>query len=354
MLAPPLACPRVSPGPDLGRGAGVGLRGTPRVRGVRGRELPPLPVVPERPRRPPPPPYCGAAPAGPRPAPAHWLRRARSRLRGPGAATDPFSALCLPLARHPPPLSAPHAPPALPALRTAPRASRSPSSRNRPPRRPAPDRGRDRSWRTRAAGLGAGASPGGDDWGRGTNGAPDEALAAEKITRRAWAFRCLHFPAPWALRHEGPAGAAPEARPASPCGSHAPSGAESSRRQGRLARPHGRRGRWQGRPGTRSGHARLRGPARAAGGPWGLRVRSASATSPQRLLLAPRREGNREPAAVVPRGCHPKALLWRGFEGFVTPRSQPLPAPRSGKEISILRTSKPGFIQTSFDTGSEA
>nr|XP_020044012.1 WAS/WASL-interacting protein family member 1-like [Castor canadensis] len=81
--APP---PGVSPGPGLGRGAGVSLWGALWVREGRGRELPPLPpVVPERQ----PPPYRGTAPAGPRPAPAHWLRRAGSRLRGPGAAADP-------------------------------------------------------------------------------------------------------------------------------------------------------------------------------------------------------------------------------------------------------------------------
>lgn len=93
------------PGPPAGltgapawaAGRGVCLRGTPRVRG--GRELPPLPVVPERP--PPPPPYRGAAPAGPRPAPAHWLRRARSRLRGPGAAADPLCALSFPRSQSP-------------------------------------------------------------------------------------------------------------------------------------------------------------------------------------------------------------------------------------------------------------
>lgn len=95
MQAPSPARPRVSPGPRPGpRGGGSFSGGTPRVRGGRGRELPPLPVVPERP--PPPPPYRGAAPAGPRPAPAHWLRRARSRLRGPGAAADPLCALSFP------------------------------------------------------------------------------------------------------------------------------------------------------------------------------------------------------------------------------------------------------------------
>lgn len=222
MPAPPLARPRVSPGPGLGRGAGVGLRGTPRVRGVRGHELPPLPVVPERPR--PPPPYYGAAPAGPRPAPAHWLRSARSRLRGPGAAADPLSALCLPLARRPPPLSAPSADPALPALRTAPRPWRPPSSRNRPPRRPAPDRGRDRSWRTRAAGLGPGASPGGADWGRGTNGAPDEALAAEKDNPARLGLSLPPFP-----RSVGPAarrtrGGRPGGPPSVPVGLPRPLG----------------------------------------------------------------------------------------------------------------------------------
>lgn len=103
-------------GPGLCRGAGVGLRGTPRVRGARGNELPPLPVVPERPR--PPAPYHGAAPAGPRPAPAHWLRRAQSRLQGPAPPPTPFCALSSP---HSASLAfvCPRADPALLALRTA-------------------------------------------------------------------------------------------------------------------------------------------------------------------------------------------------------------------------------------------
>ena len=227
--APPPARPRVSPGPGLGRGTGVGLRGKPRVRGARGGELPPLPVVPKRPR--PPPPYRGAAPAGPRPAPAHWLRRARCRLRGPGAAADPLSALCLPLARRPPPLSAPRADP---ALRTAPRASRLPASRNPSPRRPAQDRGRDRSRRVRPGGLGSGTSTGGE-MTRVTNGAPDEAAAKDNWARLGlW---LLPFP-----RSGGPAGV-----PA------------------RLPRPLGRRD-------GRSGPARdpaVRGSAPPQAGPWG-------------------------------------------------------------------------------------
>lgn len=215
--APPPARPRVSPGPGLGRGAGVGLRGKPRVRGARGGELPPLPVVPERPR--PPPPYRSAAPAGPRPAPAHWLRRARCRLRGPGAAADPLSALCLPLARRPPPLSAPRADP---ALRTAPPASRSPASRNPPPRRPALDQGRGRSRRVRAGGLGAGTSTGGDD-------SADKRRSRRGGAKDNWAplaFGCFHFPAPWAL-------------PPSPRGSHAPSDAEMAGAAGHAIPPQG-------------------------------------------------------------------------------------------------------------------
>lgn len=69
-------------------------------------------MVPERP--PPPPPYRCAAPAGPRPAPAHWLRRARSRLRGPGAAADPPPRFVFPSPPSPP-LSVPRSGSALPA-----------------------------------------------------------------------------------------------------------------------------------------------------------------------------------------------------------------------------------------------
>lgn len=89
---------RARPAP---RGGGRSLRDRLGCK-WRGRELPPLPVVPERQ----PPPHRGAAPAGPRPAPAHWLR-------APGAASGrsrrrPPSVLCLSLARRPPAFVCPH------------------------------------------------------------------------------------------------------------------------------------------------------------------------------------------------------------------------------------------------------
>lgn len=100
MQAPSPARPRVSPRPRPGpRGGGSVSWGRLGCEEGAGASCRRLPVVPERP--PPPPPYRGAAPAGPRPAPAHWLRSARSRLRGPGAAADPLCALSFPRSASP-------------------------------------------------------------------------------------------------------------------------------------------------------------------------------------------------------------------------------------------------------------
>nr|XP_020730910.1 basic salivary proline-rich protein 1-like [Odocoileus virginianus texanus] len=280
-------------GPSPGLPAGLtgprpGLRdggrspGKASVRGACGGELPPLPVVPERPR--PPPSHRGTAPAGPRPAPAHWLRRARCRLRGPGAAADPLSALCLPLARVPrlclPPALTPRSAPPLGLRARPPRETRRPVGQ---------------LWTE--AGTGAeGSAPEASGQERVqvetrvTNGAPDEAAA--KNNRARLGFWLLPFPG-----SVGPAGVpARLPRPSS--------GAESARCQGRPARPP----RWQGRPGTRSRPARLN---PAAG-------RAPSATSPQ-PLLAPGGLRLRCPLQRPSRGRLPKAPLWSDFVGLVTP-----------------------------------
>lgn len=108
---PPVGLTGSRPGPRDCGSVSVGYLGCEECAGASYRCLP---VVPERP--PPPPPYRCTAPAGPRPAPAHWLRRARSRLRGPGAAADPLCALSFPRSRSRPLFPAPHSDPALLAL----------------------------------------------------------------------------------------------------------------------------------------------------------------------------------------------------------------------------------------------
>ncbi|TEA30602.1 hypothetical protein DBR06_SOUSAS4110037, partial [Sousa chinensis] len=84
--------------------------------------------------------------AGPRPAPAHWLRSARSRLRGPGAAADPLS-------RRPRSPSAPHRPSALaPTILAKPAAPSARSGQRQGPELEDPRR------RPRARGESRGAS----------------------------------------------------------------------------------------------------------------------------------------------------------------------------------------------------
>lgn len=114
-----LTGPRPAPrGGGRSLGAGVCASGA-----WRARQLPPQPLLPER--RPPPPPYRGAAPAGPRPAPAIGSA-APGAASPPGAAATPLRALSSALAV--PRLCLPLAP--------APRLSR--ASRCRPPRQPGP------------------------------------------------------------------------------------------------------------------------------------------------------------------------------------------------------------------------
>lgn len=238
------------------------------MRGGRGHELPPLPLVPERP--PPPPPYLGTAPAGPRLAPAHWLRRARSRLRGSAAAAAPLCALSFPRPSSPR-LCLPPAPTRAPALRTAPRAPRSSASGHRPPRRPARDRSRRAPHRM----------PRGWDKfklrrrGRRTNDAPGEALRQKRITAVCLGLSLPQFPpvGPRGRRPDkrrpravlqgpcsliDPAGAAAEAAggplPA-PTPPTLPRAADSSRRQGPPRRARTAGGEGLRRPGTRSRHA---------------------------------------------------------------------------------------------------
>lgn len=118
-----LTGPRPAPrGGGRSLGAGVCASGA-----WRARQLPPQPLLPER--RPPPPPYRGAAPAGPRPAPAIGSA-APGAASPPGAAATPLRALSSALAV--PRLCLPLAP--------APRLSR--ASRCRPPRQPGPRRRR--------------------------------------------------------------------------------------------------------------------------------------------------------------------------------------------------------------------
>lgn len=130
-------------------------------------------MVPERQ----PPPHRGAAPAGPRPAPAHWLR-------APGAASGrsrrrPPSVLCLPLAHQALPSSPP--PPAFVCPPPRFRSPRSPASRNRPPL-PLVGKGQR----------------------RGLNRKPRAGMSSASVTTRGspgadlqkwvWAFRCLGLP----------------------------------------------------------------------------------------------------------------------------------------------------------------
>lgn len=190
-------------------------------------------------------------PHRPPPSPAHWLRLARSRLRG-SAAAAPLYALSFPRSPSPafvcPPV--PHRPlgPAFVGLRT----SAAPSAR--------PDGGRDRSRRAPHR-----MPRGGDKFRLRRRGSQDKwcfwrgPCGRKGEPRCAWAFRCLSFPrlalagagltaprsppgARWALQPDRPRGGGPGGHPASAPGPHAPSGRRVLSPPGAAsARPHSRR-----------------------------------------------------------------------------------------------------------------
>lgn len=287
------------------------------------------PVVPGRPPPPLPPPYRGAAPAGPRLAPAHWLRRARSRLRSPAPPPTP-SALCLPSLAVPA-FVCPPAQPRAPRPRPRGPRARRPREPGRGPRRPAPGGGGHRAWGRARRGPRGGGDFRRRRGGRGAEGAPARPLWRKRRTGFTWALWCLR-PPPGRLR--GCAPGHPRFRPArrgpririDPRVGAAPGDAAWVPRLPRLrgprsppaarggpARPLGCRDRCQRGParGLACPASRLRGPAGAAGRAWGplsshlrrpLTAGRAHTKAPSTLPCDPPRPGARG-SGVSGAGC---------------------------------------------------
>lgn len=259
-------------------------------------------------------------------------------------------------------MSVPRPDPALRALAPSPRAPRSPASGSRQPRRPAPDRKGPEPEGT--ARLRARTSSGCDAWGPGTNSPPGDAPAAGKDHWGASGpFAASVSPVGPRFRPElrgprgltDPAGAAPSGiprplRPRSPPAARGRSrSAARERWQRRPARGHATRGCEARRP-------RVLSPWAAGSPRAGLHYGSDRTTSPQRLLLRPHRQGPQGGS----KAHRPKAFLWPVFVALVTPSPQFLRAGTvaceksralpSGKEISILQTSKTRRTLTPFST----
>lgn len=203
---PAAARPWVSPGPGLGRGTGDrspwGASGAKRVRARATAACQWSPSGRRRHR-------LIAAPPPPAPAPRPPIGSAAPGAASGAPAPPPtLCALCLSLARGPG-LCLP------PPART-PRFSPSQSSRSRPPLRPTPNQGRDRSRRAQRC-----MPRGGDEFRLRCLGSRDEwrswrgPCSSKGEPGCAWVFRCLSFPR-LALAGEDPTTPVPTPRSVGP------------------------------------------------------------------------------------------------------------------------------------------
>lgn len=247
------------------------------------------------------------APPPPAPAPRPPIGSAapRAASRAP-RRRRPLSALCLPLTRRPSPLSAPaptprswrSAPPkgfALASL-AKPAAPSARSGRRQGPEPEGPHR------RPRGGGK-----PRWRRWGRGMNGAPDEAPAAENNNQARlglWQLPFSRSRGPAARRTRGGDLGGPPSDPA-----------PLPRPLARARRPPDARGACAAakkaeRPGTRYSHARRRGLARAAGRVPGPRCSVSFGQQPSSLLPPPRRPGPGRLRLWRPEGRPPRFRSW--------------------------------------------